>query len=110
MKNNKISQSTFTIVANGYVDGPAQPLRDYLISQGARRVVTVFHPLVPEGDNKHIVSTYSDGKQTHKATKLPNKPPYTYLFDPFTPAHLPPSTAWFGFNNLACLRGLASRK
>jgi glycosyltransferase involved in cell wall biosynthesis len=106
----KINQSTFTIIANGFADGPAQALRDYLIKHDAKRVITVAHPLVPEGSNVHIITEYKDGKISVKQTKLPHKPPYTYLFDPFVPLRLPKSSAWIGFNNLACLRGLQSRK
>lgn len=106
----RINESTFTIVANGFADGPAQALRDYLISHGAIRVITVAHPLVPEGGGEHFVTTYADGKVTERVRQLPNRPPYTYGFDPFVPLRLPPCTAWFGFNNLACLRGLARRK
>ncbi|MDQ5972169.1 MAG: hypothetical protein QG553_328 [Patescibacteria group bacterium] len=106
----KINQSTFTIVANGFADGPAQALRDYLIKHDAKRVITIAHPLVPEGDNSHIKTVYSGGRTSTQTIRMPHKPPYTYLFDPFIPARLPKSTAWFGFNNLACLRGLAQRK
>lgn len=106
-----IKDSTFTIVANGFADGPSQALRDYLNSHKAKRVITVSHPLVPEGDNHHIIIEYSKGKQVNKKSiKLPNKPPYTYAFDSFVPLKLPKDDVWFGFNNLACQRGLLRRK
>lgn len=107
---NKISQSKFTIASNGYADGPSQALRDYLIGHKAQAVTTIEHPLVAGGDNTHIVTTYKDGSVTTKRTRLLNKPPYTYVFDLFIPFKLPASeTVWFGFNNLACLRGLLRR-
>ncbi len=106
----KIKDSTFTIVANGFADGPAQALRDYLVKNEAQRVITVAHPLVPENENVHIITEYKDGKVTIKKYYLPHKPPYTFAADPFVPMYLPKCTAWFGFNNLACMRGLARRK
>lgn len=107
----KITDSTFTIVANGFADGPAQPLRDYLITHKASRVIMVNHPLVAEGSNYHIVTIYDHGKQTSKKKyAMLNKPPYTFAIDPFIPFKLPISTAWFGFNNLATQRGLLRKK
>lgn len=106
----KISQSTFTIAGNGFADGPSQALRDYLLKHKAKRVVTVSHPLVPEGSNGHIVTVYENGKSSVREIRLPHKPPYTYIFDPLVPLRLPSSTAWFGFNNLAAYRGLLRRK
>lgn len=105
----KIKNSTFTIVANGFADGPAQALRDYLISKGAVQVVTVSHPLVAEGDGNHVVNIYSRRGVKKKSYKFPNKPPYTYIFDPFVPISIPKTTVWFGFNNLASYRGLYRR-
>lgn len=107
----KISDSTFTIVANGFADGPAQPLRDYLLEHKAKKVIMVNHPLVAEGGNKHIVTIYEKGKiVSQKKYRLPNKPPYTFALDPFVPLKLPDSTAWFGFNNLAAQRGMRRKK
>ena len=41
---------------------------------------------------------------------LYNRPPLTYIFDLIVPFRIPKDTVWFGFNNLACLRGLIRRK
>lgn len=106
----RTEKATFTIVSNGYADGPSQALRDYLVQHQAQRVTTVAHPLVPEGDNSHIIVRYQDGDVTQKTRRLPHKPPYTYLFDSFVPMRLPTDTIWFGFNNLACLRGLLRKR
>lgn len=105
----KISESSFTIAYNGATDGPAQPLRDYLLSKGAKQVITIAHPLAPENDNKHIITFYEGGKVRRREVRLPHKPPLTYIFDPFVPFRLPKTTAWIGFNNLASLRGLVRR-
>ncbi len=105
-----INELTFTIAGNGFADGPSQALRDYLLQHNAKRVITVSHPLVAEGPNTHVVTTYQDGKVSERAVRLPNKPPYTYLLDPLAPLRLPKDDVWFGFNNLACLRGLARKK
>lgn len=107
----KISQSTFTIVTNGFADGPAQPLRDYLLAQKAKKLVMINHPLLSEGNNKHLVTTYEKGKVTgQKKYSLPNRPPYTFILDPFAPLRVPASTAWFAFNNLAALKGLRQKQ
>ncbi len=63
-----------------------------------------------ETKGEHIISDYKDGKTTTRTIKLLNKPPYTYGFDLVTPLNLPKATIWFGFNNLACLRGLVRKK
>lgn len=101
---------TFTIVSNGYADGPSQALRDFLVQHKSARVTTIAHPLVPEGDNRHIVTRYENTKSTKTVLRLPHHPPFTYMFDSFVPLRLPTDTTWFGFNNLACLRGLLRRK
>ncbi len=107
----KIKESTFTIVTNGFADGPAQPLRDYLLEHKAKQLIMVNHPLVAEGGNKHIITIYEHGKmKSQKSYRLPNKPPYTFAFDPFVPLKLPATTAWFGFNNLAAQRGLRRKQ
>src|SRR5207237_4712206 len=46
---------TYAIVSNGFADGPAQALRDYLVARGAH-VVTVFHPLTPEQGTRHHIA------------------------------------------------------
>jgi glycosyltransferase involved in cell wall biosynthesis len=107
---NKIEKSSFTIVSNGYADGPSQALRDYLVKHNATSVITVAHPLVAGGDNSHIISTYVNSSLIQKRIRLLNKPPYTYVFDSFIPFRLKRDTVWFGFNNLACLRGLLRKK
>lgn len=105
----KIQKSNFTIISNGFADGPSQALRDYLKQRKARRVMTIAHPLVA-GNDAHVTTVYENGKVSKKQTKLLNKPPYTFVLDPFVPLGIPKDTVWFGFNNLACLRGLLRRK
>jgi glycosyltransferase involved in cell wall biosynthesis len=107
---HRIDESTFVIATNGFAEGPAQALRDYLVARNAGRVTVVNHPLVAEGGNNHVVTTYSGAETKTREYRLPNKPPYTYLLDPLIPLRLPASTAWFGFNNLAALRGLSRRR
>ena len=110
LSRRRIDESTFVIASNGYAEGPAQALRDFLVANGARRVTTVDHPLVAEGRGEHVVTAFAGGRTSTKRYRLPNLPPYTYLLDPFVPLRLPVSTAWFGFNNLAALRGLVRRR
>jgi glycosyltransferase involved in cell wall biosynthesis len=107
----KIKDATFTIITNGFADGPAQPLRDYLLQKGAKQLVMVNHPLVKEGNSWHLLTRYEKGRLvSQKKYRLPNHPPYTFALDPFVPLRLPATTAWFGFNNLAARRGLRYRR
>ena len=106
----KISKSTFTIEANGFADGPAQPFRDYLLEHGAPKIIFINHPLVAESGHKHVVTTYQNKKSTKKTYRVPNEPPYTFVLDPFVPFKSQTTTAWFGFNNLAANKGLKLKK
>ena len=99
----------FAISANGFADGPAQALRDYLVARGAR-VVTIFHPLTAEHGPEHVIATYDAGERVaERRRSIPLKPPLSYLVDPFVPLRPPRVDAWFGFNPLACARGLVAR-
>jgi glycosyltransferase involved in cell wall biosynthesis len=100
---------TVAIASNGFADGPAQALRDYLVERNVS-VVTIFHPLTPEQGTHHRVATYRDGVQVAERTvRLPLRPPASFLLDPFVPLLPPKVDAWFGFNPLACARGLVAR-
>lgn len=101
---------TVAIVSNGFADGPAQALRDYLVARDVR-VVTIFHPLTPEQGTRHRITVYDNGAQVkEKSVRLPLKPPASFALDPFVPLLPPHVDAWFGFNPLACARGLVARR
>lgn len=105
-----ISRSSFAIVANGFADGPAQALRDHLVTRGAR-VVAVFHPLTREHGVRHTETEYVDGKPVRtRSIRIPLRPPLSFAADPFVPLRLPAVDAWFGFNPLAGARGLVARR
>jgi glycosyltransferase involved in cell wall biosynthesis len=107
----RISESTFVIAVNGFADGPAQALRDYLLRNEARALTVVAHPLDPRDGHRHLINTFESGRLVReKAIALPSRPPFTYPLDLAVPLRAPRCDAWFGFNNLACLRGLAERK
>ena len=100
---------TVVIVSNGFADGPAQALRDYLVARGVR-VVTIFHPLTPEQGTQHRITVYADGAQVReRRVRLLLKPPASFVLDPFVPLLPAQVDAWFGFNPLACARGLVAR-
>jgi glycosyltransferase involved in cell wall biosynthesis len=97
------------IVSNGFADGPAQALRDFLVARH-EDVVTIFHPLTPEQGRQHRLTTFIAGEQVGARTvKLPLRPPTSFALDPFVPLLPPKVDAWFGFNPLACARGLVAR-
>ncbi len=101
---------TYAVVANGFADGPAQALRDHLVARGAS-VVAVSHPLSVEEGTRHVVATYVSGKLVQeRAIRLPLRPPLSFALDPAVPLRLPRVDTWFGFNPLACARGLVDRK
>jgi len=101
---------TVAIVSNGFAEGPAQALRDYLVARDVW-VVTIFHPLTPEQGRSHRVATYAGGTLvSERSVRLPLTPPASFALDPFVPLLPPQVDAWFGFNPLACARGLVARK
>lgn len=92
------------------MDGPAQALRDYLVA-GDARVLTILHPLTSEEGRRHLVTEYANGAVvTERAVRLPLGPPASYAVDLFVPLLPRTVDAWFGFNPLACARGIAARK
>jgi glycosyltransferase involved in cell wall biosynthesis len=106
----RLEDASFAVVANGFADGPAQALRDYLVERNAR-VFEVAHPLTPEQGRTHVVSTYADARRTRtRWIRLPLRPPASYALDPLVPLRTPRVDVWFGFNPLACARGLAARR
>jgi glycosyltransferase involved in cell wall biosynthesis len=101
---------TFAIASNGFSEGPTQALRDYLVARGAT-VHAVAHPLTPEDGTRHVIATYRDGARTaQRSVRLPLRPPLSFAFDSLVPLVPPRVDAWFGFNPLACARGLVARK
>jgi glycosyltransferase involved in cell wall biosynthesis len=100
---------TVAIASNGFADGPAQALRDYLVARDVG-VVTIFHPLTPEQGTRHHLAVYADGVLvSERSVRLPLKPPASFVLDPFVPLLPAHVDAWFGFNPLACARGLVAR-
>lgn len=105
----RIPAASFAIVANGFADGPAQALRDYLRARGAR-IEVVWHPLTPEDGATHVVESWAGEELTARRTvSLPVRPPSSFAFDPLVPLRMPRVDVWFGFNPSACARGIAAR-
>jgi glycosyltransferase involved in cell wall biosynthesis len=98
------------IASNGFADGPAQALRDYLVARGLD-VLTIFHPLTPEQGTRHRLVDYADGAEVRAhEVRLPFRAPASFALDPFVPLLPPKVDVWFGFNPLACTRGLLARR
>ena len=97
------------IVSNGFADGPAQALRDHLVRDGAE-VVTVFHPLTAEQGTTHVITTYTEGRRSsERRVRVPLRAPASFALDTLVPLRPPRADIWFGFNPLACARGIVSR-
>lgn len=106
----RIQPPSIAIAANGFADGPAQALRDYLVERGAQ-VYAVWHPLSPEDGTGHVIETWAKGQMTATRTiRLPLRPPTSYVIDPLVPLRIPRVDVWFGFNPSACARGLLARR
>jgi glycosyltransferase involved in cell wall biosynthesis len=107
-----ISDSSFVLVWNGAADSPpASGVRDYLLRERARRVVTVVHPLEREDDPRHRVTVYEHGDRvSERGVRLPARPPLTYPLDTLIPPWPLRGDLWIGFNNLMAARGLAQRR
>jgi glycosyltransferase involved in cell wall biosynthesis len=100
----------YAIAANGFAEGPAEALRDYLVARDAD-VVTISHPLTREHGRKHVVTRYANGRRLdERSITLPMRPPLSFALDPFVPLLPPHVDTWFGFNPLACARGLLARR
>jgi glycosyltransferase involved in cell wall biosynthesis len=101
---------TFAIASNGFADGPAQALRDYLVARDIR-VVTIFHPLTAEQGKTHRITSYAGrAAVAERNVRLALRPPTSFMLDPLVPLVPPKVDVWFGFNPLACARGLVARR
>jgi glycosyltransferase involved in cell wall biosynthesis len=107
----RVKDTSFALVANGFADGPAQAMRDYLVKHRAHRLVAVNHPLSREEGSRHVLAEWVDGEQVRNRTlRLPSRPPFSYPLDLLAPPVLPPVDVWFGFNPLNVLHGIAARR
>ena len=71
----------------------------------------VSHPLTPEDGTRHVVDDVRGSRAG--GTPLgcsPLRPPSSFVLDPFVPLRYPRVDVWFGFNPLACARGLVARR
>jgi glycosyltransferase involved in cell wall biosynthesis len=107
-----LQSARFAIVTNGFVGGgAAHAMRDFLVARKAGRLVTVFHPLTREDVGRHEMTIWEKGVEVRKRSwTLPSRPPFTFPLDLVTPISMPEVDCWFGFNALACWRGIRARK
>jgi glycosyltransferase involved in cell wall biosynthesis len=110
MPSRPIETATFAIVSNGFADGAAQALRDWLVARRVSHVTTITHPLLTEDPAVHEVREWRHGELVReRRLRLPSRPPLTYPLDLLVPPWPAPVDAWLGFNALACWRGIAAR-
>jgi glycosyltransferase involved in cell wall biosynthesis len=104
-------QARFVLVWNGAADSPpASGVRDFLLQQRARRVITVAHPLQREDDPSHRLTIYEYGRRvSERKVRLGARPPITYPLDALIPPWPLRGDLWIGFNNLMAARGLVQR-
>ena len=107
----KVRDSSFALVANGFADGPAQAMRDYLVKVGAGRVIAVNHPLSADEGDAHTISEWAGGELVRaQRRRRPSRPPLSYPIDLVTPFALPKVDVWFGYNPLNVAQGIAARR
>src|SRR5215469_41567 len=105
-----LETSSFAIVSNGFADGAAQALRDWLVARRAPYVTTIIHPLLPEDRAAHQVREWRNGELvSERDVRLPHRIPLTYPLDMVVPLWPAPVDVWLGFNALACWRGIVAR-
>jgi glycosyltransferase involved in cell wall biosynthesis len=107
----RIADSTFVIAWNGAANTPpSSAVREFLLERRAMRVVTIHHPLMVEDGTHHRITIYERGrKSSAHAVRLPFRPPYTYVLDPFVPPLGARGDCWIAFNNLMTGQGLVQR-
>jgi glycosyltransferase involved in cell wall biosynthesis len=99
------------LVSSGYSDGPAQALCKWLTAnQVVRSVVLITHPLNRETNFGHNVHRFDGDQSSTKKIERFSKPPYTYIFDFFSPVIINRGKVWIGFNCLATVQGLILKK
>lgn len=99
------------LVSSGYSDGPAQALSKWLTTSSiARNIVLITHPLNSETNFGHNVHSFHGGQSSTKKIERYSKPPFTYLFDFFSPVIFTKGKVWIGFNCLATLQGLVLKR
>jgi glycosyltransferase involved in cell wall biosynthesis len=111
MKSISVVHSRCILVSSGHAEGPVEPLRRFLLLQGAERVKTVAHPLLPEEMPEHRITEWVQGRPpTATVRRFWNRPPLTYLADQIIPIRLGKADIWVGFNCLATAQGLVRRR
>lgn len=108
----RIDGSRFVVACHGKEDGPpANGVWQFLVARGAKRLDTIYHPLIREEGGARQHTIYEPGRPARRRTfTLPARPPYSYPLDALLP--LGPKTAdlFIGFNNLLAQRGLALKR
>ena len=100
------------LASNGYADGNAEAIAQYLISRKVEMLCVVKHPLERNPKPFHQIEIYRHGELAEtKRWTPPCKPPLTYIFDMFYPPlrAIPKADVWIGFGSLNALRGLQSK-
>ena len=100
------------LASNGYSDGNAEAILEYLNHRKSLRVYELKHPLSMEAAHEHRLYTYDNGVLARsKRLPLPFKPPFTYPLDLFVPLRpLESIDLWMGFGPLNTLRGLVGKR
>lgn len=107
----RIEDSSFVITSHGKDEAPpAVGVWQYLVARGAKRVDTIFHPLLREEGTLRRHTIYERGRKARRRTyRMPSRPPFSFPLDAVAmPA--PRADLWIAFNNLLTARGLVERR
>jgi glycosyltransferase involved in cell wall biosynthesis len=107
----RIEDSRFVITGHGNEEAPpGVGVWQYLVAHGARRVDTIYHPLLREEGTLRRHTIYERGRQARRRTyRMPSRPPYSFPLD-VVAMPSPRTDLWIAFNNLLTARGLAERR
>lgn len=100
------------LASNGFADGNAEAMAEFLIASKIEMLCIVKHPLEAKADAFHQIQVFEYGKLSKtRRWALPCRPPLTYIFDLMVPPliSVPKADVWIGFGNLNTLRGLQAK-
>jgi glycosyltransferase involved in cell wall biosynthesis len=108
----RIADSTFVVACHGKEEGPpAVGVWQFLVARRARRLDTIYHPLIREDGSTRRHTVYEPGRPARRRTRrIPAWPPYSYPLDALLPLRPPRADLWIGFNNLLAARGLVEQR
>ena len=106
---NTLSDKAIVLASNGYGEGNAEAMVEFLRRNNAGEIWVLKHPLVesPTLAGLHTLTIYRGDEVTTHTAKAVHYAPYTYFYDAFLPS-LPRKKIdlWLGFGPNNVMRGM----